>query len=113
MHEAVTGTSLRPESDPQVLWEEVAAGVDQVLVTLHWFAGQSDYHSLSLLRVEGDRIHFHNPTRVSDEHAPDTELEDDAPARIFHSPGDESVTRDEFESWFEERDALGYLPEGA
>lgn len=109
MHEAVTGSPLTSESDPQVLWEHVVAGGEEVLVTLHWSAGQSDYHSLSLSRVENERIHFHNPVRLSDDHEPESELQDDAPPRIFHAPGDESVTREEFESWFAERDALGYL----
>lgn len=111
MHEAVTGAALKAELDPRVLWEQLAAGAEEVLVTLHWFAGQSDYHSLNLIRIEGERIHFHNPVRFSDDHEPGTELQDDGPVRIFHAPGDESVTREEFESWFSERDALGYLPD--
>ena len=111
LHEAMSGLTLRSESDPQELWEQVAAGAEDVLLTLHWFAGQSDYHSLSLIRVEDDRIHFHNPTRPSDDYEPGTELEDDAPPPIFHAPRHESVPPEEFESWFAERDALGYLPE--
>lgn len=110
MHEAITGDHLEPESDPQVIWEKLAAGDGDIPLTLHWFAGQSDYHSLVLIHVEEDRVHFHNPIRLQDDFEPGTELHDDAPPRTYHAPGDESVTRQEFESWFTERDALGYLP---
>ncbi|MBN9416353.1 MAG: hypothetical protein J0I12_12995 [Candidatus Eremiobacteraeota bacterium] len=110
MHQAVTGSELVPEADAQVLWGQVQAGNEDVLLSLHWFAGQSDFHSLTLNRVEGERMHFHNPIRSYDEEVePGSELRDDAPARIFHGPGDESVDRGEFESWFAEREALGYV----
>lgn len=113
MHEAVTGDRLRAESDPQVIWKQLAAGVGGIPLTLRWFAGQSDYHSLVLSRVQGDRVHFHNPIRPRDDFQPGTPLRDDAPLRLYHTPGDESVNREEFESWFRERDALGYLPPDA
>lgn len=109
MHEAVTGQSLRPESDPEVIWQAVAGGADGVLLTLHWFAGQQDYHSLTLNGVTGERIHFHNPIQEHEGVQPETTVRDDAPERIYHAPGDESVTRSEFESWFGQREALGYL----
>lgn len=113
MHQAVTGTELVPEADPGVLWQQVADGNEDVLVSLRWFAGQSDYHSLTLIRVEGERIHFHNPIQEYAELEPEGTIHDDAPERVFHSPGDESVDRGEFESWFAERDALGYLGSGS
>jgi hypothetical protein len=111
MQQAMSGRRLLPESDSQALWSAVEAGGDEVLLTLRWFPDQSDFHSLSLIRVEGERIHFHNPVVETADLPPGSELQDDAPPRIFHSPGDESVSRAEFESWFSERDALGYLPE--
>lgn len=113
MHEAVTGDRLRAESDPQVIWKQLAGGDGGIPLTLRWFAGQSDYHSLVLSCVQGDRVHFHNPIRPHDDFQPGTPLRDDAPPRIYHTAGDESVNREEFESWFKERDALGYLPPDA
>ncbi|MBS2036995.1 hypothetical protein JST97_18540 [bacterium] len=109
MHEAVTGQSLRPESDPQVLWEFVSAQSEGVLLTLHWFAGQTDFHSLTLNEVRDGRMHFHNPIQEHSDLEPGSVIRDDAPERIYHAPGDESVSRDEFDSWFGPREALGYL----
>jgi hypothetical protein len=109
MHQAVTGQNLRPEADPEVVWQAVAAGDEGILLTLHWFAGQQDYHSLTLNTVLDERIHFHNPIQEHMDLEPESTVRDDAPERIYHGPGDESVDRSEFESWFRQRDALGYL----
>ncbi|MFN8608094.1 MAG: hypothetical protein U0931_11225 [Vulcanimicrobiota bacterium] len=109
MHEAVTGQRLRSESNPQVIWRAVEEGTEGVLLTLRWFAGQTDYHSLTLNYVSEGRIHFHNPIQEHDDPQAGSILRDDAPERFYHGPGDESVGRSEFDSWFATRDALGYL----
>lgn len=111
MQEAVWGRRQRPESAPQSVWSAVESNGDEVLLTLRWFPDQADDPSLNLIRVEGERIHFHNPVVEDTDLAVGDPIQDEAPVRIFHAPGDESVKRSDFESWFSDCDALGHLPE--
>lgn len=112
MHLAILGVALRPESDPDALWDRVASGEEGVLLTLRWLADEAEFHSLTLTEIDDqDRLHFHNPLQPEVPPEPGETLRDDAPPRVYHAPGDESVTRSEFLDWFAGREALGYIPE--
>ena len=110
LHQAVLGVSLRPESDGAAVLSLLRAGTSDILLSLHWYSG-ADYHSLVLTHVDPqEQIHFHNPNQPDNPPPSGQLLLDDAPRRIYHGPGDESVSQEVFMQWFQQREALAYLP---
>lgn len=98
------GETLHPLTATELL-EQLAAGNRKCLLTLNWGPGMPD-HQLLLRGLDPEgRVYFHNPYRPED-HPIGTLLAN--PERRVEPDHLESVTLDQFEQFFLERNARAY-----
>lgn len=112
-HEAIEGCKLRPVTEAQEVWRLLESGAERdILLTLRWHPEQvDDFHPLVLSNVDADgRVHFFNALAPDVEPVEGQPIDDDAPPRIFHAAGDESVSKDQFFKFFQSLEAVAYVP---
>ena len=109
LHEAILGVPLREEPSADEMLRLLESGQDNLPVSLRWVEGEP-YRHVVLTHLDENRVHFFNPLGPEEELPEGTVLDDEGPQRIYHGPGDESVSESEFRGWFAEREGLGFVP---
>jgi hypothetical protein len=92
--------------------DEVLRLLEEGLTDLHLVLDWGEQpQTLVLLRLEGDRVVFHNPLGHASELPVGHGLEDEGPARQVEGSNLESMTCDELRAAFQQRSAVALAPQ--
>lgn len=103
LHAAVLGIEVHEVREPEVVLQALEEGVSEIPLVLEW---DDEPHSVVLHEMRDDRVVFFNGMQPPEPPEPGSEVHDSGPPRLAEEPGMESVSRDDFVRFFEERAAV-------
>lgn len=117
LHAEIFGTDLEESRDPEEILKMLSPGKSDFILDLKWDEAFDDEyydrHKIVLQSIDPDgRVFFYNPSPHAREKKSGNIQggEKAGPARRTETNGIESVTREEFISFFTERDAICFVP---